>query len=41
MKHSIQHFVNVDGIIYKTVDPGDVEKAVDFFFDVYLKGRLG
>ncbi len=41
MKHSIQHFVNVDGIVYKTVNPEDVENTVDFFFDVYLKGKLG
>ena len=39
MKHSIQHQVTIDGILYKTLEEKEFNAAVDFYFDVFLKGK--
>jgi hypothetical protein len=41
-KHEIFHEEVVNGLVYRTLrDQEEVEAAVDFYFDVFLKGDAG
>ena len=40
MKHNIVHEEIVNGIVYKTIEDKDIDRAVDFYFDVFLKGKI-
>ena len=37
-KHHIEHREVVNGLVYRAIEDEDVDKAVDFYFDVFLKG---
>ena len=39
LKHKIIHEETVNGIIYKIIGEDEIEKALDFYFDVFLKGK--
>ena len=39
MRHKIEHQVIIDGFKYTMIDEKHMEQAVDFFFDVFLKGN--
>ena len=39
--HKIFHREISRGIIFKGVEEEDLDKVVDFYFDVFLKGGLG
>ena len=39
LKHKIVHEETVNGIIYKIIGEDEIEKALDFYFDVFLKGN--
>ena len=40
-KHQILHLEISRGIFFKVVEEEDLDKVVDFYFDVFLKGGLG
>ena len=37
-RHHIEHEEVVNGLVYRTIKEDEVDKAVDFYFDVFLKG---
>ena len=39
MKTAIQHEAEVNSFVYKILDHEFMDESVDFFFDVFLKGR--
>ena len=39
MNHSIEHEVLIDGIIYRVLKEDDFDEALNFYFDVFLKGN--
>ena len=39
LKHKINHEATVNGITYKSIGEEDIEKAIDFYFDVFLQGK--
>ena len=39
MKHSIEHEVLIDGIIYRVLKEEDIDEALNFYFDVFLQGN--
>ena len=39
MKHDIKHHVNIDGINYVSLTEGYIKDVIDFFFDVFLRGK--
>ena len=39
MNPPIQYEVTVNGILYKTLEERDFNATVDFYFDVFLKGK--
>ena len=39
MNHSIEHEVLIDGIIYRVLKEDDFDEALNFYFDVFLKGK--
>jgi hypothetical protein len=39
LKHKIAHEETVNGIVYKTIGEDQIEQAVDFYFEVFLKGE--
>ena len=40
LKHKITHEETVNGIIYKIIGEDEIAKALDFYFDVFLKGNV-
>ena len=40
LKHKITHEETVNGIIYKIIGEDDSAKALDFYFNVFLKGKV-
>ena len=40
MKHHIEHENTIDSFKYTVINEEYFQKAVDFFFDVFLKGNL-
>ncbi len=39
MKHNIVHEEIVNGIVYKIIEDKDIDSAIDFYFDVFLRGN--
>ena len=39
MQHQIQHFEIIDGLKYEIIHEDHQQKAVDFFFEVFLKAQ--
>ena len=37
-KNNVKHEETVNGLVYRTMEESEIEKAVDFYFDVFLKG---
>ena len=40
MKHLIEHNVVINGLIYQNLTEDYKNDAIDFFFDVFLKGKI-
>jgi hypothetical protein len=40
MQHSIEHEAQLGGIIYKILKEENVDESVDFFFDVFIRGKV-
>jgi len=38
-KHSIEFHEEVNGIVYRVIKETDIPAAIDFFYDVFLKGN--
>ena len=39
LKHQIYHEALINGILFKTLQLQDFDKAIEFYFDVYLQGN--
>lgn len=40
-KHQINHEEEaLDGIVFRTLQENDLDKVVDFYFEVFLKGKI-
>lgn len=41
MKHHITYEVNINGILYKNLTEEFRSEIIDFYFEVFLKGKCG
>ena len=37
-KYLVRHEETVNGIVYRTLNESDIERTLDFYFDVFVKG---
>ncbi len=37
-KNNVKHEETVNGLVYRTLEELEIDKAVDFYYDVFLKG---
>ncbi len=37
-KYLVHHEETVNGIVYRTLNESDIERTLDFYFDIFVKG---
>ena len=40
MKHEIKHQADIDGISYVNLTEAHIKDVIDFYFDVFLRGKM-
>ena len=40
MKHEIKHQADIDGISYVNLTEAHIRDVIDFYFDVFLQGKM-